>query len=114
MMSESTVKSFHCNNCGAPLVIPKGSKGKVVCPSCRTECVIEGLVKNAEIQAKENINSGMPLVADVGALHERIVKTLTNSPCMPLDLLERVEIVKEEHLCVPAYLFYCDAMGNYT
>ena len=114
MMSESTVKSFHCNNCGAPLVIPKGSKGKVVCPSCRTECVIEGLVKNAEIQAKENINSGMPLAADVGALHERIVKALTNSPCMPLDLLERVEIVKEEHLCVPAYLFYCNAMGNYT
>ena len=33
---------------------------------------------------------------------------------MPLDLLERVEIVKEEHVCVPAYLFYCDAMGNYT
>lgn len=33
---------------------------------------------------------------------------------MPLDLLERVEIVKEEHLCVPAYLFYCNAMGNYT
>ena len=114
MMSESTVKSFHCNNCGAPLVIPKGSKGKVVCPSCRTECVIEGLVKNAEIQAKENINSGMPLAADVGALHERIIKVLTNSPCMPLDLLERVEIVKEEHLCVPAYLFYCNAMGNYT
>ena len=80
MMSESTVKSFHCNNCGAPLVIPKGSKGKVVCPSCRTECVIEGLVKNAEIQAKENINSGMPLAADVGALHERIIKVLTNSP----------------------------------
>ena len=45
MMSESMVKSFHCNNCGAPLVIPKGSKGKVICPSCRTECVIEGLVK---------------------------------------------------------------------
>lgn len=56
----------------------------------------------------------MPLAADVGALHERIVEFLTNSPCMPLDLLERVEIVKEEHLCVPAYLLYCDAMGNYT
>lgn len=56
----------------------------------------------------------MPLAADVGALHERFVKVLTNSPCMPLDLLERVEIVKEEHLCEPAYLFYCDAMGNYT
>ena len=56
----------------------------------------------------------MPLAADAGALHERIVKDLTNSPGMPLDLLELVEIVKEEHLCVPAYLFYCDAMGNYT
>ena len=52
-MSTMQVRDFHCNNCGAPLSIPKNSKGKVVCPSCKTECIIEGLVKNSEIQAKE-------------------------------------------------------------
>ena len=48
------VQDFKCNGCGAPLPIPKNSKGHVKCPSCKTECVIEGLVKNAEIAAKEN------------------------------------------------------------
>lgn len=82
-MSTMQVRDFHCNNCGAPLSIPKNSKGKVVCPSCKTECIIEGLVKNSEIQAKEDINSGIPLVADQSVLHECIVNILTSSPCMP-------------------------------
>ena len=73
MQSDIRVKDFHCNNCGAALNIPKNSKGKVVCPSCKTECIIEGLVKNAEIQAKENINSGIPLAADKLLLNQCVV-----------------------------------------
>lgn len=108
------VRDFHCNNCGAPLSIPKNSKGKVVCPSCKTECIIEGLVKNSEIQAKENINSGIPLVADSLILHSHVVNILTNSPCMPLDVLEKATVLREEHLCVPAYLYYCNASASFT
>lgn len=112
--STMQVRDFHCNNCGAPLSIPKNSKGKVVCPSCKTECVIEGLVKNSEIQAKEDINSGISLAADSLILHEHIVNILSNSPCMPLDVLEKATVLKEEHLCVPAYLYYCNAMAAFT
>ena len=113
-MSTMQVRDFRCNNCGAPLSIPRNSKGKVVCPSCKTECIIEGLVKNSEIQAKEDINSGIPLVADPSVLHECLVNILTSSPCMPLDVLEKANVIKEEHLCVPAYLYYCNASASFT
>lgn len=108
------VRDFHCNNCGASLEIPRNSKGKVVCPSCKTQCVIEGLVKNSEIQAKENINSGIPLMADPSVLHDKVVSVLTSSPSMPLDVLENAVVIKEEHICVPAYLYYCNGMASFT
>lgn len=114
MQSDVRVKDFHCNNCGAALNIPKNSKGKVTCPSCKTECVIEGLVKNAEIQAKENINSGIPLAADKLLLNQCVVNVLTDSACMPLDVLEKAVVISEEHICVPAYLYYCNAMASFT
>ncbi|MCD7929385.1 MAG: hypothetical protein LUF86_04410 [Clostridiales bacterium] len=114
METKMQVRDFHCKNCGTPLEIPRGSNGKVVCPSCKTECIIEGLVKNAEIQQKENINSGVPLSAEVTTLHNSVVNALTSSPSMPLDVLEQCEIVKEEHLCIPAYSFYCSGQANYT
>ena len=39
---------------------------------------------------------------------------LTAFPDMPLDVLDSVEVIKEEHICVPAYLFYCNAMCQFT
>lgn len=114
MSTKMQVRDFHCNNCGAPLEIPKNSKGKVVCPSCKTQCIIEGLVKNSEIQAKEDINSGIPLSATFSILHEKVVSILTSSPSMPLDILENAIVIKEEHLCIPAYLYYCNGMASFT
>ncbi len=114
MSTEMQVRDFHCNNCGTPLTIPKNSRGHVTCPSCKTECVIEGLVKNAEIQEKDNINSGIPLSAGTGTLHQKIVDVLTATYDMPLDVLTNTEVIKEEHICVPAYLFYCNAMCSYN
>jgi hypothetical protein len=108
------VKDFRCNGCGAPLPIPKNSKGHVKCPSCKTECVIEGLVKNAEIAAKENINSGYPLFAAPTALHRRLLTLLSASSSMPLDGFEKGEVVREEHYCVPAYCFYCNGTASFT
>lgn len=114
MSSDLQVRDFRCNNCGAPLEIPENSKGKVVCPSCKTECIIEGIVKNSEIQAKENINSGIPLQASKSILNQRVVDALTHSPFAPLDVLEKSVVVKEEHICVPAYLYYCNATASFT
>jgi len=100
-------KTFCCNSCGTPLKIPKNSKGHVQCPSCRNDCVLDGLVKNAEIAAKENINSGIPLTATPAMLHRQLVSQFYKSPDIPLDIFEKAEIVREEHHCVPAYCFRC-------
>jgi hypothetical protein len=110
----SAVKDFKCNNCGAPLPIPKNSKGHVKCPSCKTECVIEGLIKNAEMADKENINSGFPLIAPPAALHHKLVSLLIEAPNMPLDIFEKSEVIREEHYCVPSYIFYCTGTASYT
>jgi hypothetical protein len=111
---ENSVKDFKCNNCGASLPIPKNSKGRVKCPSCKSECVIEGLVKNAEMADKENINSGYPLFASSARLHKKLLAFLSESPSLPLDIFEKGEVVREEHHCVPAYLFYCNGTASYT
>ncbi|MDR2447814.1 MAG: hypothetical protein LBD58_11115 [Treponema sp.] len=110
----SDVKDFRCNGCGAPLPIPKNSKGRVKCPSCKTECVIDGLVKNAEMADKENINSGFPLLASSAVLHRKFVSLLAETPGMPLDVFEKGEVVREEHCCIPSYLFYCNGTVSYT
>jgi len=110
----STVKDFRCNGCGAPLPIPKNSKGHVKCPSCKTECVIEGLIKNAEIAAKENIESGIPLTASPATLHRELVSCLTEAPSIPLDVFEKGEVVREERYCVPAYCFHCNGTESFT
>jgi len=114
--STTTVsaKSFRCSSCGAPLKIPKNSKGRVQCPSCRNECVIEGLAKNAEIVAKENINSGFPLFASPAVLHRKLLSCLAEAPNFPADVFEQVEVIKEEHYCVPAYCFYCNGTASFT
>ena len=115
MASETVmVRDFRCNGCGAPLPIPKNSRGRVKCPSCKNESVIENLVKNAEMADKENINSGFPLIASPATLHRQLVLFLSQSPIMPLDVFEKAEVVREEHYCVPAYLFYCTATASFT
>jgi len=109
-----TAKSFCCNNCGSPLKIPKNSRGIVNCPFCKTDCILEGLVKNAEIAAKENIESGIPLCASPSTLHRKLVSLLSESPYMPPDVFEKVEVVREERYCVPAYCFHCNGTESFT
>ncbi|MCL2721065.1 MAG: zinc-ribbon domain-containing protein [Treponema sp.] len=115
LMPESImVKDFRCNGCGSPLKIPKNSLKPVRCPSCKTECVIEGLVKNAEMAAKENIASGFPLTSTPAILHSRLLSCLTKSLTMPTDMLEKIEVISEEHHCVPAFYFYCNGSASFT
>jgi len=75
--------------------------------------VLEGLVKNAEMAAKENINSGFPLIAEPSVLHRTLLNCIASNPNIPLDVFENGEVVREEHYCAPAYLFYCNATASY-
>lgn len=108
------MRDFKCSCCGSPLKIPKNSKGIVVCPYCKNESVIEGLVKNAEIADKENINSGISLDAETTVLHNIVVEALASSVNMPLDIFDKAVILKEERYCVPAYMYYCNGTTSYS
>ena len=111
---NATVKNFRCNVCSAPIQIPVNSKGYVKCPYCDTDCVLDGLVKNSEITAKENINSGLPLSASSATLHKKLVTVLSATPLLPLDFFEKSEVVREERYCVPAYCFCCSGSTSFT
>jgi len=100
-----TAKSFRCNGCGESLKIPKNARGVIKCPSCKTECVLDGLIKNAEMADKENINSGFPLTAKPVQLHKALVSLISENPNSPFDVFERAEVIREEHYCIPAYSF---------
>jgi hypothetical protein len=74
----------------------------------------EGLVKNAEIAAKESINSGIALTASPATLHRQLVSSLSGSPSIPLDVFDKAEVIREERYCVPAYCFYCNGTASFT
>ena len=107
-----TVQGLICSNCESPLKIPKNSKGHVKCPHCKTDQIIQGLVKNAEIAAKENINSGLPLNSTPATLHRILVLSLCNYTALPLDVFEKAEVIREERYCVPAYVFIAMAQHH--
>ena len=106
-------KNFICNGCGASLEIPKNARGTVKCKFCNNECVLDGIIKNAEIAAKENINSGIPLSASSATLHRQLV-SLLSSPYIPLDVFDKMEVVREERYCIPAYLFDCTGEASFS
>ena len=110
--STVTAKSFCCSGCGAPLKIPKNSKGHVQCPSCRNDCVLEGITRNAEVAAEDNINSGFPLDASPAVLHRQLVSHLYESPYIPLDVFDKTVVVREDRYCVSAYCFDCSASSG--
>jgi hypothetical protein len=113
-VSSITAKSFRCNGCGESLKMPQNAKGKMTCPSCKTECILEGIIKNAESAAKENINSGIPLTATAPMLHRQLVAILSKAENMPLDVFENVDVIREEHYCVPAYCFEFSGEAPYS
>jgi hypothetical protein len=63
---------------------------------------------------KENINSGFPLIASPAKLHRKLVSLFYESPNTPVDVFEKCEVVREEHYCVPAYMFFCNGTASYT
>jgi len=113
-VSGITARSFLCSGCGESLKIPKNARGVVKCPSCKTECILDGIIKNAEIAAKENINSGIPLTATSAILHKQLIECFLNQPYFPLDIFENAEVIREERYCVPAYCFDCNGEASYS
>jgi DNA-directed RNA polymerase subunit M/transcription elongation factor TFIIS len=114
-VSTVIAKNFRCNGCGTSLKIPQNARGIVTCPACKNECVMDNLIKNAEIAAKENINSGIPLTATPEEIHNQILRTLSNaSKMIPLDLFDKIEVTREERHCVPAFLFECSAKAAFN
>ena len=114
-MSEMNLKTYHCKNCGAPLQVGAHQASNfVVCQACHTQNMIENIVKNAEIAAKQNINSGIPLTVEPDQLHDILVKALASSPNLPLDVFSEVEVISETHVCVPAYCFEVTGNMSYT
>ena len=112
MVETVDIKSFKCK-CGAPLEVKPGDR-VVKCKFCKTDNIIEGLQKNAEMAAKENINSGYMLEATPEQLHSNILEALYYAPYVPVDVLTLGEIIVEEHHYVPSYVYQCNASASYT
>lgn len=115
MAVETKIIDFKCSNCGGTLQSTGHSNGRVECPYCHTECIIDGLIKNAEILEKENINSGVSIDLDKNALNFSVVEALTSiGATYPLDIFQNGAIVDKKHVCVPSYLFYCNGMASFN
>ena len=114
-MAGEKVIEFKCSNCGGALKSTGHVNGKVECPYCHTECIIDGLIKNAEILEKENINSGVSIDLTKDMLNTSVIEALTGAGAVyPLDIFEVGTITKEEHVCVPSYLFYSNGMATFN
>jgi len=109
-----TAQSINCQSCAAPLELPKNFKGSTRCQYCDAENFIKGMdSKNAEIAAKENINSGIPFTLTPAMLHLKLVEEFYGQPFTPIDIFEKIE-VSERRFFVPAYVFYCNAAAPFT
>jgi hypothetical protein len=76
--------------------------------------VLDGIIKNAEIAAKEDINSGIPLTATPEMLHRQLVSLLSESLDIPMDVFDKLEVVREERYCIPSYHFACTGTASFT
>lgn len=114
MQYKVDIKSLNCPNCGAPLSVSKNTTDVVYCGACGTKCVITGLNVNEEILKKNNINSGIPLVASPDKIHDSVFGFITTSKNFPINVLEELEISAVRTVSVPAYLYTVSAFATFT
>ncbi len=108
------VTDYKCNNCGAPLVVPRNAR-TVTCPFCYTECRIEGNISNNEILNKENIAGGLVHSLEDSSIQRAIINIVSQSECAPLDLLDNMQVTSIKRLAIPAFWFdNVDGTGTYT
>lgn len=114
MKYDVSIKSLNCPNCGAQLSVTRNTTDIVFCGACGTKCVITGLNVNEEILKKNNINSGIPLIASPIKIHDSIFEFITTSKNYPINVLEDLVITSVKTVSVPAYLFTVSAFATYT
>ena len=114
MQYNVDIKSLNCPNCGAQLSVTKNTTDIVYCGACGTKCVITGLNVNEEILKKNNINSGIPLIATPDRIHNSVFEFVTTSKNYPINVLEDLEIASVRTVSVPAYLYTVSAFATYT
>lgn len=110
----ATAIELTCSKCGATMEVTDKATGKVTCPYCHNESVIDGLVKNSQILEKENINSGVSMTLTKPDISNAIFKSFDNSIVFPLDIFDKGAVYSEEHLTIPSYLFYCNGMASFN
>ncbi len=98
------VTDFKCNNCGAPLIVPKNAR-KVICPYCYTECNVEGNVVNAEVLNKENIAGGLVHCVSDAMIQKAILDAVAKSESIPLDVYDNMQIVSVKRVAIPCFWF---------
>ena len=114
MRTDVNIKSLSCPSCGAPLSVTKNTTDIVYCGKCGTKCVITGLSVNEEILKKNNINSGIPVIATPDRIHNTVFTFVTTSKNFPINVLEELEITAVRVVSVPAYLFTVSAFATCT
>ncbi len=114
IIMANQVKAYVCSNCGAALNLNKAAGNRVECSYCGTVNQLENMVKNNEILAKDNINSGVNLYASMSLRHKKVLDIIASEQASPLDVYQRATIVKEEHICVPMFLFMASGTGTYS
>ncbi|MCL1831846.1 MAG: hypothetical protein FWG45_02910 [Oscillospiraceae bacterium] len=110
------MKDFRCPGCDAALPIPESARETVVCSHCGGSVLWERNTnnQNAEIAAKQDINSGVALCTPPVRLHFMLVDALCASPVVPLDVFDNVEVLSEERYYVPSYCFSCSAQAAFS
>jgi hypothetical protein len=101
-----------CSSCGGQV-----QDGAAFCPECGAKIGGGVATQTAAVEArtaKENIESGVPFTASPSMLHHRLVHCIAEKPFMPLDVFNKVEVIREEHFCVPAYLISCNGSETFT
>jgi DNA-directed RNA polymerase subunit RPC12/RpoP len=140
--SKTMTISFSCPNCSKTYNVSDDKAGKKTkCPACETSITVPSAdaassppaaapppqppisvakpplpavpSKPFSIPAEENIEVGVSLNASPAMLHRKLVSSLSGTT-LPLDVLDKVEVVREERFAVPAYIFDCNATASVT
>ena len=109
-MSDKVIK---CNSCGFPLEASAASHNRIKCPKCGVVNVIE--TAKSPSDSDEAIVGGFQLTAGGAAIHKGIVAwIIANYETAPTDVFEHLRLTSVERICVPCYLFECNATIRYS
>ena len=109
-------KVLRCNSCGFTLEASSASQNRIKCPKCGAVNVIETpKSETTSDHDSETIVGGVPVTVGGVAIHRSIVSwILQKHAIMPPDVFEELRLTSVERICVPCYLFECNATIRYS